>query len=101
MPRSLFEYIDRGAEDETALTAITETLDRLRFRPRVLAGIETPQLEVDVFGRRLAAPLVIAPTAFAGIVAHRGEEKLARAAARCGIPTSVSTQSISTVEEIR
>jgi L-lactate dehydrogenase (cytochrome) len=49
----------------------------------------------------VTAPIVVAPTALAGLVAYDGETKLARAASAVGIPFCVSTQSVTTIETIR
>lgn len=101
LPRGLFEYIDRGTEDENALRAIRADLDAVRLRPRILNGHGGIDLSTTVLGRTRPTPLVIAPTALAGMVSDRGETKLARAAARLGIPFTVSTQSVEPVEDIR
>ena len=101
LPRGLFEYIDRGTEDELALRRLRSSLDAVTLTPSVLTGHRERALAIRLFDRDLAAPLVIAPTALAGIVAHDGETKLARAAEAVGIPFCVSTQSITTIETIR
>jgi isopentenyl diphosphate isomerase/L-lactate dehydrogenase-like FMN-dependent dehydrogenase len=101
LPRGLFEYIDRGTEDELALKRIRDSLDAVTLRPSVLTGHRARRLETNLFGKTAAAPLVVAPTALAGLVAHNGETKLARAAAAVGIPFCVSTQSVTTIETIR
>jgi L-lactate dehydrogenase (cytochrome) len=101
LPRGLFEYIDRGTEDESALGRLRDSLDAITLRPSVLTGNRDRLLLTNLFGCNAAAPLVIAPTALAGLVAYDGEAKLARAAARVGIPFCVSTQSITTIETIR
>ena len=101
LPRGVFDYIDRGTEDETALGAITRDLADLRLMPRVLTGPQDADLTTTVFGRSLGAPLIIAPTALAGLVAHDGEIKLARAAAQRGLAFTISTQSVTAIEQIR
>ncbi|MBC9881229.1 alpha-hydroxy-acid oxidizing protein [Bradyrhizobium sp. INPA01-394B] len=101
LPRGLFEYIDRGSEDETALTRLRDSLDAMTLLPAVLTGHDRRDLDTVLFGRTIAAPLVVAPTALAGLVSHDGETKLARAAARVGIPVCISTQSVTSVEAIR
>lgn len=101
LPRGLFEYIDRGTEDELALSRLRSSLDAVTLTPSVLTGHRERSLAIRLFDRSLAAPLVIAPTALAGIVSHDGETKLARAAAAVGIPFCVSTQSVTTIETIR
>ncbi|UVF20681.1 alpha-hydroxy-acid oxidizing protein [Microvirga terrae] len=101
LPRGLFEYIDRGAEDELALSNLRRSLDAIRLSPRVLTGHPERDLRVRVMEREIAMPVVVAPTALAGLVAYDGEAKLARAAARQGVPFCISTQSITTIEEVR
>jgi L-lactate dehydrogenase (cytochrome) len=100
LPRGLFEYIDRGTENEVGIRALRDSLDAIQIAPRMLTGHSDRDLSVTLFDHKLEMPLIIAPTALAGLVAHNGEVKLARAAARAGIPFCVSTQSITTVEEI-
>ncbi|MGQ2904564.1 MAG: alpha-hydroxy acid oxidase [Neoaquamicrobium sediminum] len=101
LPRGLFEYIDRGTEDEQALTRLRGSLDAVTLRPSVLCGHASRDIGTTLFGKGLPTPLVVAPTALAGLVAHDGELKLARAAAALGIPFCVSTQSVTTIEDIR
>ena len=62
LPRGLFEYIDRGTEDETALRRLRASLDRITLMPSVLTGHDQRSLETTLLGQRLAAPLVVAPT---------------------------------------
>ncbi|GGF44339.1 alpha-hydroxy-acid oxidizing enzyme [Aliidongia dinghuensis] len=101
LPRGLFEYIDRGTEDELALANLRRALDDLYLTPSVLAGHPARELATTVLGQSIGLPMVIAPTALAGLVAHDGEVKLARAAARQRIPFCISTQSVTTIEEVR
>lgn len=101
LPRGLFEYIDRGTEDEVALARLRNALDGVVLQPSVLTGHVHPNLSTMALGKTLSAPIVVAPTALAGLVAFDGEIKLARAAAAVGIPFCVSTQSITTIEMIR
>lgn len=100
LPRGLFEYIDRGTEDEVALKTDRSGWQEVKLHPNVLVDVETRSLETELFGERVAMPVVVAPTALAGLVWHDGERALARAAAACGIPFTVATQSISDIEHI-
>lgn len=101
LPRGLFEYIDRGTENEVAIRALRDSLDAIQIAPCALTGHGARDLSTTIFGKQLDLPLIIAPTALAGLVSHDGETKLAKAAAKAGIPFCVSTQSITTVEDIR
>lgn len=100
LPRGLFEFIDRGTEEETALANNAAAFDRLRFAPRVLVDTSRRSTETTLFGRPLSLPLAISPTGAAGLVHHRGETLLARAAHRAGIPFTLATRSMSSIEEI-
>ncbi|MEB2846291.1 alpha-hydroxy-acid oxidizing protein [Rhizobiales bacterium RZME27] len=101
LPRSLFEYIDRGAEDERALSDLRRSLDDINLMPRMLTGHAERDLSTTVLGQQAKLPIMVAPTALAGLVAHNGEIRMAKAASAAGIPICISTQSITTIEEIR
>ena len=100
LPRGLFDYIDRGVGEEASLRALRTRLDAAEIIPRMLAGADAQDAGVTLFSHQQQAPFIIAPTAMAGLVHRGGEEALARAAARCGVPFCLSTQSLSSVEEI-
>jgi isopentenyl diphosphate isomerase/L-lactate dehydrogenase-like FMN-dependent dehydrogenase len=104
LPRGIFEFIDRGTEDERALGANRAAFDRVKIRPYVLRGetARSPASKtgVNLFGRDYTAPIVVAPTAFAGLACFRGEIELAQAAAESGIPFCAATEAITPVEEI-
>lgn len=100
LPRGLFEYVDRGAEDENSIGGNRRDLDAVKLAPSVLVDVSQRTQETEVLGRKQPSPLVIAPTAVAGLVWRDGEIALARAAAAAGIPFCVSTQSITSIERI-
>ena len=100
LPRGIFDYIDRGAEDEVGLRRLRRGFDELVFHPRVLVDVSRRDLSVRLFDRVQPLPLVIAPTAAAGLVWHQGEIELARAAAKAGIPFTVATGSMTEMERI-
>jgi len=100
LPKGIFEYVDRGTEDEISLRGNRQAFDAVKLAPSVLVDVSGRSQEVDVFGRRQAMPLVIAPTAAAGLMWHDGDVQLARAAAQADIPFCVSTQSMTTIEKI-
>ncbi|KQY99620.1 alpha-hydroxy-acid oxidizing enzyme [Pseudolabrys sp. Root1462] len=100
LPFGLFEYIDRGTEDEVAIAGNRAGLDAIKLAPSVLIDITQRSPEAEIFGIVQPSPLIIAPTAVAGLVWHDGEIALATAAAQAGIPFCVSTQSITPIERI-
>lgn len=100
LPRGLFEFVDRGAEDETALLANRAAFDALRLRPRVGIDVSGRTAATSILGAPSALPLAIAPTGAAGLLWHHGELELAKAAASAGIPFTLATGSLTPMERI-
>ncbi|KAB2851482.1 MAG: alpha-hydroxy-acid oxidizing protein [Hyphomicrobiaceae bacterium] len=100
LPRGIFEYIDRGAEDEIGLKRLRQAFDAVIWNPRVLVDVSEVNLSTTVLGKELPLPIAVAPTAAAGLVWHEGEIALARAAARAQIPFCIATESITEMERI-
>lgn len=100
LPRGLFEYIDRGTEDEVSIAGNRAKLDAVKLAPSVLIDVTQRSAAAEIFGMTQPSPLIIAPTAVAGLVWHDGEIALAQAAAKAAIPFCVSTQSITPIERI-
>lgn len=99
LPRGVWEYLERGVEDETGMSRNREAFERLTFRPRVLRNVDTIDLRADILGASSALPFAIAPTGAAGMMWYRGDLALARAAAKAGIPFCISSASTMDVEE--
>jgi isopentenyl diphosphate isomerase/L-lactate dehydrogenase-like FMN-dependent dehydrogenase len=70
------------------------------FRPRVLRGVERVDPSTEVFGRRVPFPFAVAPTGAAGLMWHKGDLALARAAAKAGVPFVISSASTMDLEQI-
>ncbi|HEX5459048.1 MAG TPA: alpha-hydroxy acid oxidase [Steroidobacteraceae bacterium] len=100
VPGFAFEYVEGGAEEEATLRRNREAFGALRFVPQTLVDTAGRSLETSVFGRRAAAPLVIAPTGLNGMLHPQGDLALARAAAGFGIPFTLSTFSTTRLEEV-
>ena len=100
LPRGIFVFVDRGAEDDVSVRDNRAAIDRIKFRPRILTDISSRDQSISLFGSRLAAPLVVAPTGMAGLLWRDGEIALSRAAATAGIPFTVSTGSMTSLEQI-
>ena len=101
LPGGVFDYIDGGAEDERTLAANQAAFAAVTFRPRVLRGVEGIETASTLLGQPLAYPLVLAPTGFTRIADPEGELAVARAAARAGLPYTLSTLSTRSIEEVR
>lgn len=100
LPHGVFDYIDGGAEDERTMRANRDAFGRVTFRPRILREVGTVDLTSTLLGRPLAYPLVLAPTGFTRIADPQGELAVARAAARAGLPYTLSTMSTRSIEEV-
>ncbi|MCA6113053.1 alpha-hydroxy acid oxidase [Bradyrhizobium cenepequi] len=100
LPHGIFEYIDRGTEDENALRWNRHALDAVRIKPRVLTAGGVRNQAVSLFGQAYDTPMIVAPTAFAGLVRYQGEIELARAACANGMPFCAATEAITAIEEI-
>lgn len=100
LPRGLFEYVDRGTEEEVSLRNNRAAFDTLHFVPRPLVDVANRSMKTTVLDQSWAAPFAIAPTGLAGMLWHQGEIAMARAAASAGIPFCLSTASITPLEEV-
>jgi isopentenyl diphosphate isomerase/L-lactate dehydrogenase-like FMN-dependent dehydrogenase len=100
LPKWLFEFVDRGTEDEVALRNNREAFERIQFRPRMLVDVSQRKLDTTLFGKEHKMPIGIAPTGAAGMMWYKGELELARAARDAGVPFSLATGSITSMEEI-
>jgi (S)-mandelate dehydrogenase len=100
LPRGIFEYIDRGTEDDICLRLSASALDSINIVPRILTAAGEPRLETSYLGGTGKSPLIIGPTAAAGLAWHDGEMRLAEAAASQGVPFCVATQSVTAMERI-
>jgi len=100
LPRQLFDYIDGGAYEENTMRANVADLERLLLRQVVMRDVTTRDQGVEVLGRRLALPVILAPVGLAGMFARRAEVQAARAAEAAGVPFVESTVSICSIEEV-
>ena len=100
LPKFLFEFGDRGTEDEVSLRNNRAVYERLRFNPRTLIDISGRNQEITLFGKRHKMPVAVGPTGLAGLWWYEGELALARAAAAAGIPFTLATGSMTSMEKI-
>ncbi|MFB9908458.1 alpha-hydroxy acid oxidase [Allokutzneria oryzae] len=99
-PRSVFDYVDGAAEGEHGIRAARAAFRGLVFHPRVLRDVSTVDTSRHVLGERAELPLVLAPTGFTRMMHHEGEVAVARAAARHGVPYTLSTMGTTSVEDL-
>ncbi|MFN7109977.1 MAG: alpha-hydroxy-acid oxidizing protein, partial [Brevundimonas sp.] len=101
LPPFLFHYIDGGANAEATLRRNAEDLAGLALRQRVLKSVGEVDLSTTLFGESLSMPVALAPVGLTGMYARRGEVQAARAAASRGIPFTLSTVSVCSIEEVQ
>jgi L-lactate dehydrogenase (cytochrome) len=100
LPRFLFDYIDGGAYGEHTLRANVADLAGISLKQRILKNVASLNLETELFGRKLAMPVILAPVGLTGMYARRGEVQAAKAAAQKGVPFTLSTVSVCALEEV-
>jgi L-lactate dehydrogenase (cytochrome)/(S)-mandelate dehydrogenase len=100
LPKGLFEFVDRGAEDELTLRANRAAFERIPLFHRALVDVSARNMDVSLFGRKFKAPIAVAPTGAAGLLWFEGEIAMARAAAKLAIPFTISTASITPLEAV-
>ncbi len=100
LPKGVFEFMDRGNGDEVALANNREAFERIKLVPHALVDTSSRSQEITLFGNRQKMPIVIAPTGSAGLNWFEGEIALARAAAAAGIPFTLATGSMTSMERV-
>jgi (S)-mandelate dehydrogenase len=100
VPKGLFEFVDRGTEDEVSLKNNRAVFERIRFKPRTMVDVSKRSPATTIFGVDHKMPLVIAPTGTAGLMWYEGELELARAARAAGVPFTLATGSMTAMERV-
>jgi len=100
LPKAIFDFIDGGAEDEVAVRHNREQFERWSLVGRFPRNVADRSSEVELFGERYQAPLIISPTGMAGLHRGRADVHLARGAHRVGIPFTLATVSTVSIEEV-
>jgi L-lactate dehydrogenase (cytochrome) len=100
VPRAFFEYADGGSYNEETLRANRADLERIKLRQRVLVDVSERSLATTIVGQKAMAPFALAPIGLAGMQYGDGEILAAQAAADAGIPYTLSTMSICSIEDV-
>ncbi len=100
VPRQFFDYIDSGAYTEGTYRANEDDFKKITFRQRVAVNLENRNLSSTLLGRPVSLPLAIAPVGSTGMTDADGEIKAARAAEKFGIPFTLSTMAICSIEDV-
>ena len=100
VPRAFFDYADSGSYNEETLRANRADLEAIKLRQRVLVDVSERSLATTIVGQKISAPLVRAPVGLCGMQHGDGEILSARAANAAGIPFTLSTMSICSIEDV-
>jgi len=100
VPRMFYDYADSGAWTEGTYRANEEDFQKIKLRQRVAVNMEGRSTRTTMIGEEVAMPVAIAPTGMAGMQHADGEILGARAAKAFGIPFTLSTMSICSLEDI-
>ncbi len=99
-PKMFVDYCDSGSWTEQTYRENISDFDHLHLRQKVLVDIETRSLKTQMLGEDVTMPVAIAPTGLTGMQWADGEILAARAAERFGVPFTLSTMSICSIEDI-
>ncbi|WP_345797282.1 alpha-hydroxy acid oxidase [Castellaniella sp. MT123] len=100
VPRMFYDYMDSGSWTESTYRANEADLRALKFRQRVAVDIAQRSLRSRMLGEDVAMPVALAPTGLTGMQRADGEILAARAAERFGVPFTLSTMSICSIEDV-
>ena len=100
VPTMFFDYADSGAWTESTYRANEADFSKIKFRQRVLVDMTNRSLESTMIGEKVSMPVALAPTGSTGMQHADGEMLAAQAAEEFGVPFTLSTMSICSIEDV-
>ncbi len=100
VPTMFYDYMESGSWTETTFRANCDDFSKMTFRQRVAVDMSNRTTEVDILGTPSKMPVAIAPTGLTGMQHADGEILAAQAAAEFGIPFTLSTMSVCSIEDV-
>ena len=100
VPRMFYDYVDSGAWTGSTYEANEADFKRIKLRQRVAVDISNRSLATTMVGQPVSMPVALAPTGIIGMQRGDGEILVARAAAKAGIPYTLSTMSVCSIEDV-
>ena len=100
VPRMFYDYVDSGSWTESTYHANEEDLKTIHFRQRVGIDVSLRNTQMKMLGNYLPMPVALAPTGIAGMLRANGEILAAKAAEEFGVPFTLSTMSICSIEDV-
>ena len=99
-PKMFYDYCESGSYTEQTFTENTTDFAKIRLRQRVARDLTGRSTEVSMLGKSITMPVALAPVGSTGMQCPDGEIKAARAAAAFGVPFTLSTMSICSIEDV-
>jgi len=100
VPKMFFDYADSGAWTESTYRANEDDFAKIKLRQRVLVDMSGRSLESEMIGQKVAMPVALSPTGLTGMQHADGEMLAAQAAEEFGVPFTLSTMSICSIEDV-
>ncbi|AZV17696.1 MAG: alpha-hydroxy-acid oxidizing protein [Mesorhizobium sp.] len=100
VPKMFFDYADSGSWTESTYRANEEDFQKIKFRQRVLVDMDNRSLASTMIGEKVSMPVALAPTGMTGMQHANGEMVAAQAAEEFGVPFTLSTMSICSIEDV-
>ena len=100
VPRMFLDYVEAGSWTEGTLRANSDDFAPIRLRQRVAVNLEGRTLASRMIGEEVKMPVALAPVGLCGMVHADGEILAARAAEKFGVPFTLSTMSICSIEDV-
>jgi L-lactate dehydrogenase (cytochrome) len=100
VPRMFYDYADSGSWTESTYRANESDFQKIKLRQRILVNMEHRSTATTMIGQQVAMPVAIAPTGLTGMQHADGEILAARAAKNFGVPFTLSTMSICSIEDV-
>ena len=100
VPRMFYDYADSGSWSESTYHANEDDLQAIKFRQRVAIDVSQRDTTMEMLGKTVTMPVALAPTGLTGMQHADGEILAAKAAADFGVPFTLSTMSICSIEDV-
>ena len=100
VPRMFYDYADSGSWTESTYRANNSDFARIKFRQRVAVNLENRSLASTMVGQHVSMPVALSPTGLTGMQHADGEILAAQAAEQFGVPFTLSTMSICSIEDV-
>lgn len=101
VPKMFYDYADSGAWTESTYRANEDDFKQIKLRQKVLVDMTGRSLQSEMIGQKVAMPVALAPTGLCGMQHADGEILAAQAAEEFGVPFTLSTMSICSIEDVR